>query len=77
MQWQIFPDRVAVKTEGSSTEIAWNKICRVIKTSHGFLIYPNEQAHFWIPLRAFTNTDDVAKLSRIAESEAKEFLNAK
>ena len=68
-EWTFSDDRIAVNSEDGAGHFVWSSITKWIETPLGFLIYPQEDICFWIPLDAFESDNDVDVLREMARKK--------
>lgn len=73
VSWEFRPDHITTKTEASSATLEWRMIARVLQTSRGFLLYPNDQVFHWVPTHAFRHPADLEAFKQLAKSKVQRF----
>lgn len=73
VSWEFYPDRIINKTEASSATMEWRMISRVLQTTQGFLLYPNDHIFHWLPVHAFRQTTDIETFAQLANSKVRHF----
>ncbi len=72
--WEFYPDRITSRTEASSSTLEWRMISRVLQTTEGFLLYPNDRVFHWLPAHAFREPADVEAFAQLAKSKVRDFV---
>jgi len=72
--WEFYPDRITSRTEASSSMFEWRMISRVLQTTEGFLLYPNDRVFHWLPAHAFREPADVEAFAQLAKSKVRDFV---
>jgi hypothetical protein len=75
LEWQITPERLAVKCTAGSSEQTWQLIRKVVRTPVGILLYSTEQIYNWLPRHGFSGDSDFERLSEIAKSKVQRFYH--
>lgn len=75
MTWEFYPDRLANRTEASSSTMEWRMISRVLQSPQGFLLHPTERAFHWVPAHAFQTPADKEAFVQLARSNVRQFDN--
>jgi hypothetical protein len=70
--WQIYPDRLVIETPTSKTETAWSQITNIVRTDHGFLIYPQPGIFYWLPFHSFSAAIDVEHFERLSATRQRD-----
>jgi hypothetical protein len=72
VSWAVSPEEIFSKTEASDSRFEWRMISRVVESSQGFLLYPNDQIFHWLPKHAF-EADGAKRFADLAESRVKRY----
>ena len=71
--WEFYPDRAVTVTDGASSQLQWRMFSRAVETKAGFLLYMNDRMFHWLPSHAFSNPEDIEKLSQLLQSSVPDF----
>ena len=53
VKWQLSPEEITFETEGiGGGTVKWNAFTKAVKTPKGYLLYPNDQMYYWLPIVA-------------------------
>lgn len=74
--WEISPDSLVSKSELGSSQFIWSALTKVVYTSEGFLLYPNDYVCHWLPASAFRNHDDLTRFAELARDRVPRFLKS-
>jgi membrane protein implicated in regulation of membrane protease activity len=67
VEYRIDPVEISIATEGmTSSENRWSTYHSIVRTSKGFLFYPNEDVFQWLPNHAFASQDEVERMTNLA-----------
>jgi hypothetical protein len=70
IEWQVFEDRLSVRTVNSHGEFLWSALARILDTPEGFLLYFPGNIYQWIPRHAFDDSASVDAFVERAQSAA-------
>ena len=71
--YDISEERLACESEVASSDMLWRAILRVLRTSHGFLIYISDTQIHWLPVHGFENSSEVERLASLAKENVKDY----
>lgn len=75
LEWQITPERLAVRSTAHSSDFTWQLIAKVVRTPLGILLYPNDQIFHWLPRHGFASDAEFERLAEIAKSKVQRFYD--
>ncbi len=75
VQYRIDSEGVTSTMEGIATGTnRWAAYAKIVRTSKGYLFYPNERIFYWLPNHAFANDDDADVLANMARQYALKYI---
>ena len=75
VNWAISTEELNSSVDGiGEASIKWDAISKVVHAQNGFVFYPNDQIHYWLPHTGFSNEKDIAKLISLAKTRGSEYI---
>jgi hypothetical protein len=71
--YELSEDRLISRTEISTVDSLWRAIRSVVKTPEGFLLYTEERQLHWLPVRGFSNPEEVEQFAEFARTKIQDF----
>lgn len=75
VQYRVASEGVTSTTEGIGTGTnQWAAYAKIVRTSKGYLFYPNERIFYWLPKHAFASDGDADVLANMARQYAPKYI---
>ena len=71
--WEISLDSLVCRSDLGSSQFIWAALTKVVQTSEGFLLYPNDHICHWLPTSAFRNHEDLTHFVELARTRVPRF----
>jgi len=71
--WILAEDALQIETEETQSKENWSQISKVRKARNGFLLYPNDQMFYWLPITSFASEVDWNRTEELLRSKVKDF----
>ena len=75
IEWRATDDQMELRCTLAHSEVAWPLFTKMVWTSRGVMLYPNEDVYHWLPRRGFESDSEYGRFLNLAKSKIPRYYN--